>query len=59
MEKKELDGFRQYLLPFSCVLHVLIKLTFFLTFCVGVKFGVICQENNMSYVKRGIESEEL
>ena len=26
---------------------------------MGVKFGVLCQENNMSYVKRGIEIGEL
>ena len=61
MEKNEQDRFRQYLLTFSseCCMYRYIKLTLFLSFCVGVKFGVLCQENNMSYVKRGIEIEEL
>jgi len=45
--KKEQGRFRQYLLPFSavCCMFSSIKLTLFLSFCVGVKFGVLCQEN--------------
>jgi len=33
-----------YLLPFSseCCIYPTVKLTLFLSFCVGVKFGVLC-----------------
>jgi hypothetical protein len=42
------DRFRQYLLPFSseCCMHSSVKLTLFLSFCVGVKFGVLGEEKN-------------
>jgi len=38
--------FRQYLLPFSseCCMFSSIKLKLFLSFCVAVKLGVLCQE---------------
>jgi hypothetical protein len=47
LEKKEQGRFRQYLLPFSseCCMFPSIKLTFFLSFCVGVIFGVLCQRS--------------
>ena len=40
--------FRQYLLPFSseCCMYRYIKLTLFLSVCVGVQFGVLCQKKN-------------
>ena len=45
--EKELDSFRQCLLPFSaeCCMYWSIKLKLFLSYCVGVKFGVFHQEN--------------
>jgi len=35
-----------YLLPFSseCYIYSSVKVTLFQSFCVGVKFGVLCQE---------------
>jgi len=49
--KKEQDRFRQYLLPFSsqCCTYSSIKLKLFLSYCVGVKFGVLCQEKNTDW----------
>ena len=46
--KKKQYMFRQYLLPFSseCCMYLSIKLILFLSFCVGVKFGVLHQEKN-------------
>jgi len=46
--EKEQDRFRQCLLPFSaeCCMYSSIELKFFLSCCVGVKFGVLRQENN-------------
>jgi len=40
------NRFRQYLLPFSseCCMFSSIKLKLFLSFCVTVKLGVLCQE---------------
>jgi len=37
-----------YLLTFSseCCIYSSVKLTLFLSFCVGVKFGVLSQEKN-------------
>jgi len=49
--KKEQDMFRQYLLPFSskCCMYWYIKLTLLVSFCVGVEFGVLCQEKNTDW----------
>jgi len=46
--KRGQDRFRQYLLPFSseCCMYSAIELTLLLSFCVGVKFGVLHQEKN-------------
>ena len=48
---KEQNKFRQYLLPFSseCCMYWYIKLTLFLSFCVGVKFGVLHQEKKTDW----------
>jgi len=47
LEEKQ-DRCMPYLLPFSseCYIYSSVKLTLFLSFCVGVKFGVLCQEKN-------------
>jgi hypothetical protein len=47
-EKKEQDMFRQYLLPFSseCWMFSSMKVTLFLSFCVGAKFGAMYEEKN-------------
>ena len=61
--KKEQDSFRQYLLPFSseCCMYWYIKLTLFMSFCVGVKFGVLLQEKNTDwgFVRAGWWEEYL
>ena len=46
---EEQDSRRHYLLPFSseCFTFSSVKLT---SFCVGVKFGVLCQEKNTNWV---------
>ena len=55
--------FRQYLHPFSseCCMYWYIKLTVFLSFCVGVKLGVLGQEKNTDwgFVRAGWWGEYL
>ena len=50
-KKTEQDRFMQYLVPFSseCCMYWYIKLTLFVSFCVGLKFGVFRQEKNMDW----------
>ena len=49
--EREQDRFRQYLLQFSskCYMYWSIELTVLLSFCVGVKFGVLHQEKNTDW----------
>jgi len=48
MSEEKQDRCMPYLLPFSseCFIYSSVKVTLFLSFCVGVKFGVLCQEKN-------------
>jgi hypothetical protein len=49
--KKEQNRFRKYLLPSSseCCTYSSIKLKLFLSYCVGVKFGVLRQEKHTDW----------
>jgi len=48
MLEEKLNRFMPYLLPFSseCCIYSSVNVTLSLSFCVGVKFGVLCQEKN-------------
>ena len=51
LKKNDQVMFRHYLLPFSseCCMYSSVKLTLFVSFCVGVKFGVLHQEKNTDW----------
>ena len=61
--KKWPNRFRQYLLQFGseCCMYWAIELTLLLSFCVGVKFGVLHQEKNTDwgFVRAGWWGEYL